>query len=389
MEFRRKEFGILKKRLSEDYGLIQIIAGPRQVGKTTLAIQLQKTLSAVKYYTSEEKFGEGHAWIDNIFTDAEMDLKKNGKSVVIIDEIQKIHDWQNIIKKHFDRFKRNRLNIQIVLLGSSPLLIHKRKESLTGRYELIYLTHWDLKEMQTAFKWDIEQYIAYGSYPGSVNFAGNYRRWRKYIQDSIVETSISKDLLTQERIYKPALMRQLFEFVQAYSGQIISYNKMLGQLHDAGNTTTLSHYAELLRINGLMCSISKYSEKHIIRRASIPKLQVLNNALLNIGGSDPAEIYASDSELRGRMLESAIGSYLANRMMKGELDLFYWRSGNDEVDFMVKKEDRIYLIEVKSGRRKLHKTGLDEALKVFTNAKAILIGQEKDKLERFFHGEYC
>lgn len=388
MEFKRKEFEVLKRRLSEDYGLIQIITGPRQIGKTTLALQLLKVLPVSKYYTSEEKFGEGSAWIDNIFTEAEMSLKRTGKSIVIIDEIQKIHDWQNVIKKHFDRFKRERLNIRIVLLGSSPLLIHKGRESLAGRYELIHLTHWDLKEMQSAFKWDIEKYIAYGSYPGSVEFIGDYRRWRRYIQDSIVETSISRDILMQERIYKPALMRQLFEFVQVYSGQIISYNKMLGQLHDAGNTTTLAHYAELLKINGLMCSISKYSGRHVVRRASVPKLQVLNNALLNLDGSDPVEIYASDSELRGRMVESAIGSYLANRMVKGELELFYWRNGNDEVDFVVNKEDEMHLIEVKSGKRKLHRTGLDEALKVFRGAKALLIGQDKEKLERFFHGEY-
>jgi hypothetical protein len=390
MKFKRKALSILSKRIKEKENLIQFITGPRQVGKTTMVLQLKEYIeNECKYFTSEDSVTKGPAWLDATLNNEKIsaDKKSNSKHVVIIDEIHKIHDWQEIIKKHYDKNKRDKCNLQMILLGSSPILISKGKESLAGRFESIYMGHWDYKEMLEAFGWDLDDYICYGSYPGSATFINDYRRWRSYIKESIIEATLTKDILSYERINKPALLRQLFEITQVYSGQILSFTKMLGQLHDAGNTTTLTHYAELLKTSGLMCTLNKFSNRELVKRMSVPKLQVLNNAFIDIGEGDLKKIIQTNSELKGRIIESAVGGYLANRMLSGEIDLYYWREGNDEVDFVVKKEGRMFLIEVKSGRTRMSQKGLDNALKKYPKASAIIIGNSNKELEKFFLGE--
>ncbi|MGE3063636.1 MAG: ATP-binding protein [bacterium] len=390
MKIKRKAFSILLNRVKEKGNFIQFITGPRQVGKTTMVLQLKENIgNDCKYFVSEDSITKGPSWLDSTLSNEEISADKNGnrKRVVIIDEIQKIRDWQDIVKKHYDKIKRDKCSLQMILLGSSPVLLSDGKESLAGRFESIYMSHWNYSEMREAFGWDLEDYICYGSFPGSATFTNDYRRWRSYIKESIIEATLTKDILSYERINKPALLRQLFEITQVYSGQIFSFTKMLGQLHDAGNTTTLSHYAELLKTSGLMCILSKFSCRELVKRMSIPKLQVLNNAFLDFGEGDLKKILQTNSELKGRIIESAVGGYLANRMLSGEIELYYWRDGNDEVDFVVKKEGRMFLIEVKSGGTRMYQKGLDAALKKYPKASAIIIGNSHKELEKFFLGE--
>src|SRR5690606_19824244 len=221
-----------------------------------------------------------------------------------------------------------------VLLGSAPLLIAQGlSESLAGRFETIPLSHWSFTEMQEAFGWSLDAYVFYGGYPGAAPLVSDPGRWARYVLDSLIETSISRDVLLLTRVDKPALLRRLFELACRYSGQVLSYTKMLGQLQDAGNTTTLAHYLELLAGAGMVCGLPKYAGDVARSRGSSPKLQVLNTALMTvIAGLSPAEARA-DREFRGRLIESAVGAHLANAATAGLCELFYWRERNHEVDF--------------------------------------------------------
>lgn len=214
-------------------------------------------------------------------------------------------------------------------------------------------------------------------------------RWRRYVLDSLVETTISRDVLLLSRVDKPVLLRRLFELGCRYSGQILSYTKMLGQLQDAGNSTTLAHYLELLASAGMLGGLSKYAGAAVRQRGSSPKLQVFNTALMSAqSGYSLAEARA-DREYWGRLVESAVGAHLINAATAGECEVFYWRERSLEVDFVVRAGRTLTAIEVKSSRAASTQRatraqpGLTAFADLFEPTRRLLIGGDGIALEAF------
>lgn len=350
--FERTEIQVLKKRMNEPRKFIQVIMGPRQVGKTTLVNQLIAKLSfPAEYVSADAVHSISGGWIDQVWESArlKMQIRNAHEYLLVIDEIQKIANWSETVKKLWDEDSRQNLQLKVILLGSSRLLIQKGlTESLAGRFETCYMTHWTLDEMEQAFGWDPDTYAWFGGYPGSAELIADEARWKAYIRDSLIETSISRDILMLTRIDKPALMKNLFELGCLYSGQILSYTKMQGQLQDAGNTTTLSHYLHVLGTAGLLGGIEKYAFTSIRQRSSSPKLQVLNNALLSAQKKEHLTEIHIKPEKWGRIIESAVGSHLLNQSVRSSFSLYYWRDRQDEVDFVIENQGKIVAIEVKS-----------------------------------------
>ena len=281
--YHRPVFDAIKKRVQEPRRFVQILAGPRQTGKTTLARQLLESRLLPTHYGSADEPGlKGNIWIEQQWEIARL-LAKGAKALLILDEIHKIPAWSETVKKLWDEDTRHKIRLHLILLGSSPLLMQKGlSESLTGRFEMIPITHWSFAEMQAAFSWNLDQYIYYGGYPGAASLISDHERWSSYISNSMIESTISRDILLMTRVDKPALLKRLFELGCSYSGQILSYQKMMGQLQDAGNTTTLAHYLNLLESAGLLTGLNKYSGQQVRQRGSSPKFQVLNTALSSV-----------------------------------------------------------------------------------------------------------
>lgn len=374
--FERSELQVIENRINEPRRLIQVISGPRQVGKTTLVNQLVKRLSIPYIYEAADAVPAGNAlWIDQIWDTTRLKLKaeRSGQYILVLDEIQKIPDWSESVKKNWDRDTRDKIEIKTILLGSSRLLLRQGlTESLAGRFENITLGHWSFDEMHNAFGWDHETYAWFGGYPGSAELIADEDRWKKYIRDSLIETSISKDILMLTRIDKPTLLKNLFEAGCLYSGQILSYTKMLGQLQDAGNTTTLAHYLNLLSEAGLISGITKYSSSMVKTRTSSPKFQVFNNALLSAQHRLSFKEARNDHASWGRVIESAVGAYLSNEVLKDKISLYYWRERNDEVDFVIERGGKLIGVEVKSTWSK-NKKGLSAFQKKFNPLKILVI----------------
>lgn len=365
--FERQELQTLKSRIKEPRRFIQVIIGPRQVGKTTMVDQAFVQLDIPGSFQSADTMNINDSlWLQQVWEAARLKVRTQNldEFLLIIDEVQKIHNWSEIIKSLWDEDSRVKINIKVVILGSSRLLVQKGlTESLAGRFETIYMTHWSFSEMSEAFGWSAEQYVWFGGYPGSASLINDELRWKRYIRDSLIETSISKDILMLSRINKPALLKNLFELGCIYSGQILSFNKIMGQLQDAGNTTTLSHYLKLLETAGLMGGLEKFSSNSLKKRSSSPKFQVFNNALLSAQSKNNFKEIMSFPEEWGRMVESSIGSYLLNQSLRQDFDLYYWRERNNEVDFVLEKSDQVIAIEVKSGISKYAKGMLSFSLK--------------------------
>ena len=258
-------------------------------------------------------------------------------------------------------------------------------ESLAGRFETLRLPHWSLTEMRAAFGWSLERYLYFGGYPGAAPLVGDPKRWARYIADSLIETSIARDVLLLTRVDKPALLRRLFELACRYSGQVLSYTKMIGQLQDAGNTTTLAHYLDLLAGAGMVCGLPKYAADTARSRGSSPKLQVLNTALMTVTAGVSPEEARSDREFRGRLIESAIGAHLANAAAAGECELYYWRDRGQEVDFVVKAHARVTAIEVKSGRAPQAHPGTAAFAEAFKVKRTLLVGGDGIPVEEFLN----
>ncbi len=375
--FERPYFKSVKARIEEPRKFIQVILGPRQVGKTTMVTQLLSQLVMPNLYESADVISATNtAWLVQVWESARLRLKASGTAefLLVIDEIQKIDNWSEVVKQQWDRDTRENANIKVILVGSSRLLIQKGlTESLAGRFETLYLGHWSYPEMQEAFGWSIEQYVYFGGYPGSTSLINDEERWKNYIKDSLIETSISKDILMLTRVDKPALLKRLFELGCLYSGQILSYTKIIGQLQDAGNTTTLANYLKLLYDCGLLAGLEKYAGDIIRKRSSSPKFQVYNNALITAQGDDRYEKAIVDPELWGRLVESSVGTHLLNHSISERYNLYYWREGNYEVDFVLEKGDKAIGLEVKSGKR-----GENEGMGVFAEKfhpeKVLLVG---------------
>lgn len=325
--FERSTVKVLRHRMNEPRRFIQVLMGPRQVGKTTIVTQVLANLGVrYTFETADAVPASDSLWIEQVWEGARVGTKDNAEYLLIIDEIQKIENWSEAVKRLWDEDSREKRNLKVILLGSSRLLVQQGlTESLAGRFESIYVGHWTLSEMQAAFKWTDEQFVWFGGYPGSAALIGDEERWKSYVVNALIETSISKDILMLTRVDKPSLMKRLFELGCNYSGQILSYTKVQGQLQDAGNTTTLAHYLNLLDTAGLLGGLDKYAADIVRKRSSSPKFQVYNTALISAQRNEYFdEIIKKPSEW-GRLVESAVGAYLINSAQKLGLNLFYWR----------------------------------------------------------------
>ena len=382
---RRPIFELLAGRLTEDAARIQVVSGPRQVGKTTVVRQALAALEQPSHYASaDEPTLRDAAWLEAQWEEGRrLARDRRGGAILAVDEIQKVTGWAEAVKRLWDEDRRSELPLRVVLLGSAALLVqHGLSESLTGRFELIRAPHWSFGEMHDAFGLSLDEFVYFGGYPGAAGLIEDERRWAAYVLDAIVETTISRDLLLLTRVDKPALLRNLFRLVCDYSGQIVSYQKLTGQLQDAGNTTTLAHYLDLLAAAGLAVGLEKFASGKVRQRRSTPKLMALNTALVSAtSGRTYAEARA-DGEHWGRLVETAVGAHLvATRDPRAEI--LYWRDRGKEVDFVIERGKQLTAIEVKSGRRRDELPGMAAFEEAFGPVRKRLVGGDGTPLEAF------
>ncbi len=385
--YKRAEYQVITERLKEPRKFIQVVMGARQIGKSTVVKQVLQDLDMpYRLFSADNVPATNNAWISDCWAAARSLKESRGweSVVLVIDEIQKIANWSEAVKKEWDDDTFHGRNIKVLLLGSSRVLLEKGlSESLAGRFEEIRMSHWRYREMQECFGFSLDQYMFYGGYPGAATLIGDEDRFGQYIQSAIIEATINKDILMDTPISKPALLRQTFELGAAYSGELLSLNKMLGSLQDAGNTVTLAGYINLLDESGLLCGLQKFSIDMARRRASIPKLQVYNNALKMVYSPLTFEQVILNRKAWGRIFESAIGAYLVNQAFVHRFEVFYWRERDDEVDFVLRKKGAVVAIEVKSNAEK-RTEGLDKFRKLFHPQTAFIVGDGGISAEDFF-----
>lgn len=390
MTYIRKEYHTLRSRLQEPRRFMYVLAGPRQVGKSTLVRQVVQGLTIpYSVEVADAVDPKDSDWIRRIWEGARttMTLRGEQERLLVIDEIQKIDNWSEVVKREWDEDTRRHIQLKVVLLGSSRLLLKKGlSESLAGRFELIRLGHWSYHEMHEAFGMTLDQFIYFGGYPGAAPLVEDEKRWRKYIKDSLVTPSIEKDVLMTATIYKPALMKQLFELGCSYSAEMLSLTKLMGQLQDAGNVTTLAAYLELLDQCTLLKGLQKYAHDDARKRSSIPKYQVYNNALLTAYKGRSFLTDRTDTQLWGCWVESAIGAHLIGSAEELDYQIFYWRESSLEVDFILVNKGKVTAIEVKSGRRGMN-SGLPAFAKAFHPHRSFVVGTGGVSIEDFLSSD--
>ena len=379
-QFQRAHVQQLCDLLEASPSFMIAIFGPRQTGKTTIVRQaLERTsipgrllpidshelpaLEASPDITGGPPVispAGSTEWLVRHWRAARAEAELTGQGfVLVLDEIQKLPDWSETVKGLWDADRARSCPLRVVLLGSAPLLLQSGlNESLMGRFLPLPVTHWTYEEMSEGFGFSLDEYLYFGGYPGPAQIRENSKLWKGYMAESIVAPAIDRDLLAMTRVDKPALLRRLMDAARHYSGQIVSYNKLLGQLQDAGNTTTLARYVDLLSRVGLVAGLSKYSGAHVKSRASSPKLNVLNTSLMTAGSTYTFDEARNDRTFWGRIVESAVGAHLVNTATPG-IEVQYWREGNTEVDFVLRGGPRIVGIEVKSGGTLRHSRGMD------------------------------
>lgn len=386
MEFIRKHYEIIKRRIEEPRGAIQVLVGPRQVGKSTLMEQVLHDTVVPHVSVSADAVEKNNLkWIHNVWESvrASMNMSQSKEYLLVIDEIQKIESWSEQVKLEWDFDTSRRLNIKVVLLGSSRLMLMSGlKESLAGRFELVRMGHWSFQEMKQAFGFGVEQYIYFGGYPGAAKYVGDEQRWKRYIKDSIVKPAIEKDVVMTSNIYKPALMRQLFTIGCRYSAELLSLTKVVEQLQDAGNVTTEASYLNILDECQMLCGLQKYAHDEARKYNSIPKFQVFNNALLSAFQRQNFDTLRKDPELWGRWVESSVGAHLVSQAEENDYQVFYWRNRDKEVDFVVLADEGCVALEIKSGRRSAN-NGMTEFAKAFNPMHSYIIGTGGISLEDF------
>lgn len=388
----RLQLDILRKRLEEPRRFIQVLAGPRQVGKTTLVHQLVAQL--VVPYTAISADGvdsDNAEWIADQWSVVRkaMELQHQSEHILLIDEVQLLNKWSTIVKREWDADTLSQRNIKVVLLGSSRLLLKDGlNESLAGRFELIHVPHWSFSEMHDAFGLSLEQYIYYGGYPGSADLIQDEKRWKQYIRQSIIHPAIDKDVLMTKRILKPALLRQVFDMCAGHSGELLAMNKIVGQLQDAGNTSTVAGYIQVLGEAELLGGLHVYAPDVVRQYQSIPKFQVYNTALQTVYHSSAFQTVYTNPTLWGRWVESAVGAHLVNYAVNEDYKVFYWRERNNEMDFVMVREEHVLGIEVKSGHRSAG-NGLRAFRQRFPHAQTLVVGTGGMPLNLFFSSNPC
>ncbi len=402
--FQRTQVTTIGERLAEKPHQLIAVFGPRQTGKTTIVrqvlgqIDLKSRYLAVDEPDSPARRVPSDAteatfpfpqvrdtdWLVRQWEEARRDAEQFGRGFVLVfDEIQKIPQWSETVKGLWDADRTRGLPLRVVILGSAPLHVQSGlHESLAGRFELIRVTHWSFKEMSEAFGFDLHQYLYFGGYPGAARLVREQALWRDYVLVALIEPHIERDLLSMTRVDKPALLKQLFELGAAYSGQILSYTKMLGQLQDAGNTTTLARYLDLLSSAGLLTGLPKYSNRPHLRRGSSPKLNVLNTALMTAGSGYSFDEARADRTFWGRLVESAVGAHLFNTAAS-DIRLHYWRDTPFEVDFVLQRGFQLIPIEVKSGAKTRTLQGMAAFEQRFRTRSSLLVGEGHIPLNEF------
>ena len=370
--YKRAEYQLITERIKEPRRFIQVVMGARQIGKSTVVKQVLKDLDMpYQFFSADNVPATNNAWISDCWA-AVRSLKESkgwGSVILVIDEIQKIANWSEVVKKEWDDDTFHDRDIKVLILGSSRVLLEKGlSESLAGRFEEIRMSHWSYQEMKECFGFSLDQYVFYGGYPGAATLIGNEDRFSQYIQSAIIEATINKDILMDTPISKP--------------GELLSLNKMLGSLQDAGNTVTLAGYINLLDESGLLCGLQKFNVDMARRRASIPKLQVYNNALKMVYSPLTFEQAILNRKAWGRIFESGIGAYLVSQAFVHRFEVFYWRERDDEVDFVLRKKGSVVAIEVKSNAEK-RTDGLDKFRKLFNPQSAFIVGDGGISAEDF------
>ncbi|MCL2030744.1 MAG: ATP-binding protein [Oscillospiraceae bacterium] len=384
--FKRKLVAQLTERLAEPRRFIQIVAGPRQTGKTTAVLQAVKELERHTHFVSADDPSLHSAeWLRNEWEQARA-LAKSGEAILVIDEIQKIKGWSSIVKLLWDEDSRWLSPVKVVLTGSSSLLLQKGlSESLMGRFEILYSPHWNYTECKEAFNYSLEDFLFFGGYPGAATLIKDESRWARYMGMSIVEPTISQDILMMEEVRKPALLRALFMLGSGYSAQELSFTKMLGQLQDAGNTVTLAHYLDLLGKANMLTGLQNYSGSQIRARKSSPRLMVYDTSLMTYADGANRRRLLDNPTDRGRLVESAVGAYLLSRGKEEGFDVYWWRERSHEVDFVIKKGSQLTALEVKSGRVK-NAGGSLVFKQRYPEALSLIVGSANYGLEDFLSG---
>jgi uncharacterized protein len=383
--YRRAIFTVLAGRLGEETARIQVVSGPRQVGKTTLVRQVLRVLEEPSHYASaDDPSLRDSAWLEAQWEEGRrLARDRRGGAILAVDEIQKVTGWAEAVKRLWDEDRRFELPLRVVLLGSAALQVQRGlSESLTGRFELIRAPHWSFAEMHDAFGLSLDEFIHFGGYPGAAGLIEDEERWAAYVLDAIVETTISRDLLLLTRVDKPALLRNLFRLVCDYSGQIVSYQKLTGQLQDAGNTTTLAHYLDLLAAAGLAVGLEKFASGKVRQRRSTPKLMALDTALVSASSGRTHAEARADREHWGRLVETAVGAHLVARR-DPRAEILYWRDRGKEVDFVVERGKQLTAVEVKSGRHGDGLPGMVAFEEAFGSVRKRLVGGDGTPLEAF------
>jgi hypothetical protein len=384
MEFERPAVSEIERGLSSRVPLLQVVVGPRQVGKSTAALQIEKRLAWPSHLASADAaLPHPPEWIETQWQLARLKGER-GKSLLILDEIQKVRGWSEVAKRLWDEERATNGPVRPLLLGSSALLLQQGlTESLSGRFFLHRFTHWTWPECREAFGWNLDQWIYLGGYPGAAGLAEDETQWKRYVSDSLIETVLSRDVLQLQTVNKPALLRHLFALAGTFPAQVLSYTKMLGQLQDAGNTTTLAHYLKLLESAFLASGLELFSRGKVRKRGSSPKLILWNNALINATSLRSFADARGEGNWWGRLVENAVGAHLLNELQGPPWSITYWRDGDDEVDFVVSHGTEVWALEVKSGRSG-KRGGVEAFRKAYPKAKVWLIGAEGVKLEEFF-----
>ncbi|MFA6736917.1 MAG: ATP-binding protein [Saccharofermentanales bacterium] len=385
--FQRALVAQLAQRLREPRKFIQIVVGPRQTGKTTAVIQALEQLTVQQHFVSTDDPNlVSTEWLRNEWEQARA-LAKTREVILIIDEIQKISKWSSIVKLLWDEDSRLCTSLKVVLTGSSSLLLQKGlTESLMGRFEMLYSPHWSYTECREAFGYSLDDFLFYGGYPGASVLIKDENRWARYMGASIVDPTISQDILMMDEVRKPALLRSLFVLGSGYSAQELSFTKLLGQLQDAGNTVTLAHYLELLTKASMLTGLQNYSGSQIRTRKSSPRFMVYDTSLMTYAeGANRRRLLENPTE-RGRLVESAVGAYLLARGKEEGFEVYWWRERNNEVDFVIKKGSSLTAFEVKSGRVKNTGGGL-VFKKLYPEALSLIIGSTNLSLEDFLSGK--
>lgn len=387
--YQRRHLNILKSRMAEPRRRMQIVMGPRQVGKSTLVGQFTEGVSVpFDFFAADGVNRFDSSWIPNKWQQVRMrmDIHSEQEHILIIDEVQKIRGWSEQVKKEWDEDSRSHRNLKVILLGSSRLLLQKGlEESLEGRFETIKMGYWDWQEMHEAFGFSMDEYVYFGGFPGLAPDIQDEDRWRNLMEDSIISPILTRDILEIEEIRNPALLRQVFELACTESAKELSLTKMQGTMN-SGTVPTIKNYLDILNKSMIVQPLQNYSPSRVKEKQSVPKMQVFNNAFRNRFGTFSFDEARVDPAEWGRLVESAVGAHLANRAMTDDYELFYWRNERrQECDYVLRKGQALVAIEVKSGS--VDKTvGFEKFKEQFADnvTAAFIVGPHALPLDDFF-----